>query len=73
VKINPDRVDIWFGGLQAVRSSQGVPGAQKKAIPLLKKKEIKIRVNLNQGQARTSILTCDFSEGYVKINAGYMT
>lgn len=73
VKINPDRVDIWFGGLQAVRSSQGVPGAQKKAIPLLKKKEIKIRVNLNQGQARTSILTCDFSEGYIKINAGYMT
>lgn len=73
VKINPDRVDIWFGGLQAVRSSRGVPGAQKKAIPLLKKKEIKIRVNLNQGQARTSILTCDFSEGYIKINAGYMT
>ena len=73
VKINPDRVDIWFGGLQVVRSSQGIPGAQKKAIPLLKKKNIKIRVSLSQGKARASILTCDFSEGYIKINAGYMT
>lgn len=73
VRINPDRVDIWFGELPVVRSSLGIPGAQKKAIPLLKKKEIKIRVKLNQGKARASILTCDFSEGYVKINAGYMT
>lgn len=73
VKINPDRVDIRFGNLPVVRSSQGIPGAQKKAIPLLKKKNIEIRVNLNQGKSRASILTCDFSEGYVKINAGYMT
>ncbi len=73
VRINPDRVDICFGELPVVRSSQGIPGAQKKAIPLLQKKNIKIRVNLNQGKARASILTCDFSEGYVKINAGYMT
>ena len=73
VRINPDRVDIYFGELPVVRSSQGIPGAQKKAIPLLQKKNIKIRVNLNQGKSRASILTCDFSEGYVKINAGYMT
>jgi len=73
VRINPDRVDIRFGDLPVVRSSLGIPGAQKRAIPLLKKKEVKIRVNLNQGKARASILTCDFSEGYVKINAGYMT
>ncbi len=35
--------------------------------------EITVKVVLNRGQAKTRVLTCDFSYDYVKINAEYRT
>ena len=35
--------------------------------------EIEIRVALGQGNAETTVWTCDFSYDYVKINAEYRT
>jgi N-acetylglutamate synthase/N-acetylornithine aminotransferase len=37
----------------------------------LDKKEIKLDVWVNQGDARTTIYTADLTHGYVKINAEY--
>jgi len=37
----------------------------------LKSSEVKIRVNLNAGNGKATIWTCDFSEEYVKINGSY--
>jgi glutamate N-acetyltransferase / amino-acid N-acetyltransferase len=38
---------------------------------VMKQAEITVRVQLNRGQASTTIWTCDFSHDYVSINADY--
>jgi glutamate N-acetyltransferase/amino-acid N-acetyltransferase len=73
VKINPDRIDIDFDRIPVVRSSRGRPETYTLARGVLKKKEIKIRINLHQGKCTTSLLTCDLSTEYVRINAGYLS
>ncbi len=40
---------------------------------VMKSDEIAIRVELNRGDAKTVVWTCDFSYDYVKINAEYRT
>lgn len=37
----------------------------------LKKKEVKISIDLKRGNAKGKVYTCDLTPGYVKINAGY--
>jgi len=38
---------------------------------VMKQPEIRVRVELNRGQASTTVWTCDFSYDYVRINADY--
>jgi glutamate N-acetyltransferase/amino-acid N-acetyltransferase len=38
---------------------------------VMKEPEIRVRVELNRGQASTTVWTCDFSYDYVRINADY--
>jgi glutamate N-acetyltransferase/amino-acid N-acetyltransferase len=38
---------------------------------VLKAKEIKVTVNLRQGKGKAKAYTCDLTEEYVRINAGY--
>jgi glutamate N-acetyltransferase/amino-acid N-acetyltransferase len=38
---------------------------------VMKEAEIRVRVELNRGQASTTVWTCDFSYDYVRINADY--
>jgi glutamate N-acetyltransferase/amino-acid N-acetyltransferase len=38
---------------------------------VMKHDEIGVRVDLGRGDARATIWTCDFSHGYVSINADY--
>ncbi len=39
----------------------------------MKSKEITLEVSLGQGEASCTMLTCDFSYDYVRINAEYHT
>ncbi|MCK5784360.1 MAG: bifunctional ornithine acetyltransferase/N-acetylglutamate synthase, partial [Desulfobacterales bacterium] len=39
----------------------------------LKKPEFGIVIDLNMGEGKASVVTCDFSIDYVKINADYRT
>ena len=45
--------------------------AEKEATEVLKKPEFKLTIDLKMGNGRASMLTCDFSVDYVKINADY--
>ena len=45
--------------------------AEEKATGVLRKPEFSVTLDLNLGQGRASMLTCDFSLDYVKINADY--
>ncbi len=72
IAITEEKTDIFINGLKITSKGVGT-GKDKKANKLLKGKEIAIVVDLHRGKARTKVLTCDLTEGYVKINAEYRT
>jgi glutamate N-acetyltransferase/amino-acid N-acetyltransferase len=72
VPIDPDSIDIYFNQVQMTRNSLGCgPEAEKLATRVLKEPEFAIVMDLNMGAGSASVLTCDFSLDYVKINADY--
>ncbi len=72
VKINPDTIDVYFDDVMMVKDSFGCgQNAEKKATEVLKKSEFEVTVDLKMGTGHASMLTCDFSIDYVKINADY--
>jgi glutamate N-acetyltransferase/amino-acid N-acetyltransferase len=72
VRINPNRIDVFFDKLPIVRNGMGV-GSQleEKASERIKKRSFKVTVDLHQGKSQFSVLTTDLSLDYVKINASY--
>jgi glutamate N-acetyltransferase/amino-acid N-acetyltransferase len=74
VALDPERVDIFFNDVQMVKGGFGCgPEAEAAATRVLQQAEFAVRVELNQGHAVDTFLTCDFSIDYVKINADYRT
>ena len=73
VPVDPDKIDIFFGDLQAVK--QGAPSgvSDEECASRLKEREIVLTIDLNQGGCECSFWTCDFSYDYVRINAEYHT
>ena len=72
VDVDPDRIDLFFNDIQMVKAGMGCGKAvEVEATKVLKKSEFTVVVNLNMGQGFGSMITCDFSVDYVKINADY--
>jgi len=72
VKFDPGFVDICFDDVLMVKNGMGCgDAAEMKATKVLKKPEFSITVDLKTGKGKASVLTCDFSIDYVKINADY--
>jgi glutamate N-acetyltransferase/amino-acid N-acetyltransferase len=72
VPLEPEKVDIYFDGVQMVKEGTGCGKAvEARAAEVLKQPEFVITVDLNMGSGRASVLTCDFSLDYVRINADY--
>jgi glutamate N-acetyltransferase/amino-acid N-acetyltransferase len=70
--IDPDRVDIFFDGVDIVRRGQSTgPAKEKKASAVMKKREYRVRLVLHQGTQGASLWTTDLSYDYVKINGSY--
>lgn len=69
---DPDRVDIFFNTVQMVVSGEGAGKAvEARAADVLKQPEFDIIIDLNEGGGRASVLTCDLSHEYIRINADY--
>jgi len=75
VDLSPDAVDIFFDDVQMVKNGMGCgPEAERKASGVLKQPAICLGIDLNTGgTGAASVLTCDLSVEYVKINADYRT
>jgi glutamate N-acetyltransferase/amino-acid N-acetyltransferase len=72
VPLEPEQLDIFFDDVQmTARGLSCGDQAESAATAVLKKPEFTVTVNLNAGQGEASVLTCDFSIDYVKINADY--
>ena len=74
IVVDPEKIDIFFGSVQMVRSGLGCgKGAEAEVTKVLKQDEFTVTVDLNLGQEAETVYTCDFSIDYVKINADYRT
>jgi glutamate N-acetyltransferase/amino-acid N-acetyltransferase len=72
VEINPNRIDVFFDQVPIVKNGMGTGSRlEEKAGKTLKKKSIKVTVDLHQGRRQFSVFTTDLSIDYVKINASY--
>jgi glutamate N-acetyltransferase/amino-acid N-acetyltransferase len=74
VIINPDAIDIYFDDICMVKSGIGMGDeAETAATKVLKSDQFTITIDLNSGEEKAELLTCDLSIDYVKINADYRT
>ena len=70
--IDPDRVVIRFGDLEAYPARPGPEGLAELA-EVMKEDHVEIEVELATGGAEATVYGCDLSDGYVRINADYTT
>jgi glutamate N-acetyltransferase / amino-acid N-acetyltransferase len=67
---DPEQVDIFLNGIPLV--DHGVAAGEIIAADaVMKEKEIIVLIDLKAGPEKDSVLTCDFSLDYIKINADY--
>jgi glutamate N-acetyltransferase/amino-acid N-acetyltransferase len=69
---NRDKLSIGFGGVWAAR--EGLPLADYDETPVaahLKGREIQVEIDLDLGEGRATVWTCDLTHGYIAINADY--
>ena len=72
VQIDPYKIDVYFDDVQMVKAGMGQGKIiEAEATKVLKRPEFTVTIDLNSGIGSGSILTCDFSVDYVKINANY--
>jgi len=66
--VRRDLVDIYLCGTRVASKGAPPPFPAGKLSRALRKKEIEVIADLNQGDAEQTIWTCDLSEGYVALN-----
>jgi len=72
--VQQDSIDIRFSGLSAVAGGQLSPDTSLEALAAVyAQDEFEITVDLHIGDGSATVLTCDCSYDYVRINADYMT
>ncbi len=72
VPIDPNGIDIYFNDVRMAQKSLGCgPEAEEKVTRVLHKPDFTITIDLNLADGNASVLTCDFSIDYIKINADY--
>lgn len=70
--VDENKTDVYVGKIRVIRNGIAT-GRDAEARKELNRKEVKLRVDLKLGRAGASVLTCDLTEEYVKINAEYTT
>ncbi len=73
VAFDPHRTNLWFGDLKLLKDGQPVGVNEERALEILSEQAILVTLRLAEGTASATAWTCDFSDGYVYINAEYRT
>ena len=72
ISFTPEKADVFFNKVKVVKNGI-MNNKDKEATEEIKKKELKIIVDLHAGKASVKVLTCDLTEDYIRINAEYRT
>jgi len=70
IRFDPDKVDITFGKIKVAKDGLDT-GREKAAAREMKKKEVKVTVDLKAGKAVRRLWTTDLGHGYVELNSAY--
>ncbi len=74
VKFDPGRTDIRLQGVAVCRSGLAAPFSEAELKAKLDGPECDIRLRIRgAGKGEATFWTCDFTEGYIEINASYRT
>ncbi|HET6498918.1 MAG TPA: bifunctional glutamate N-acetyltransferase/amino-acid acetyltransferase ArgJ [Coriobacteriia bacterium] len=71
--LDPERVEIVFAGITTCRAGRALPFSEEEAAVALAREEVDVTVDLHLGAATATVLTCDLSYEYVRINGDYRT
>jgi len=71
VALDPERLDLWIGGVPVAAGGAGCPEADKAAREAMKSFEVEIRLDLGVGPCEGLAFGCDLTHEYVRINAEY--
>jgi len=67
----PEKVTLKLSGLQIMEAGYKVVFKEKEAKEILMKNEVKIEVDLHDGEYEETVWTSDLSKEYITINASY--
>ncbi len=74
IEMDEARVDIWVNDVQIISGGLGSGvEAEKQAAEIMTRKEFVLSIDLQQGDHRDHIITCDLTHDYININADYRT
>jgi glutamate N-acetyltransferase/amino-acid N-acetyltransferase len=74
VAFDPAKVDIWMQGMLVCKAGLAAPFSEDELKQKLDELECEIRLTIRgKGKGAARFWTCDFTEGYIKINASYRT
>lgn len=74
VVFDPARLRVWIGAQIVYENGMRAAGFDRAAAHgVMSQREYTITLDLGEGDASTTFLTCDLTEEYVKINADYST
>jgi len=69
-----DLLTIWFGDHKlAEAGARSQSYDEEAATAYMRNEAIDIRVDLAIGKGRATVYTCDFTDGYIRINGAYRT
>ena len=69
---SPDRIDITMNGVEVCRAGGTQAGEPSSAVDM-SGREVRVRIDLNEGGATGTILTSDLTHDYVHENSAYST
>jgi glutamate N-acetyltransferase/amino-acid N-acetyltransferase len=73
-EFEPGKVDIYLQGKRVCRKGLAAPFDEDELKKALKTKEVLIDFRIDgAGKGRAEFWTCDFTEGYIRINGSYRT
>ena len=72
-RFDPNRLELRVDGVPVVLRGEAQRLSKALAKQLLTPKTVTLQVHLHAGPASARMLTCDFTEDYVRINARYST
>ncbi|PKM92812.1 MAG: hypothetical protein CVU80_01420 [Elusimicrobia bacterium HGW-Elusimicrobia-4] len=71
VKVDSKKVDVSFGNLCVFKKGRPISFSEEIAKKIISQKSVSININLNNGKETATVYTCDFTDGYIKVNASY--